>query len=509
MYNRQNMEKRQRFSIRKLTVGTCSVIIGAFFFGTLQPVSATEAAATEVVATAVENTPASEAATAEEKPAVESGAEATEVAPKEEKEVVSSEAANTEATDKVEEKATQAAATEKEEAKPAEAKPAEEKPAAEATGETREATAEVKKEWDSVSRVKGNVEVVEEGGVRYNKLTSTTANDNGANEALFEKAGLQADAEGNVSVDLTFKANSLPAETRFGVYVKYKDNDNNIFVGYDKGGWFWQYKGPGVNTWYSKTRVEAPNAGEENHLSIVYKKDGQLNATNNGQSLFSTEVVPEAVKNALADVNKVYLKAGTYGTELSSVSIKADNQDNIKPEEETPAVDDGFRRNDQNVHYETLQSEQLKAIIDTAFPRVKEYELDGKTLTGQVQKLDKMSINGVLVTPEVQYRKIDDTTAEYVMTVRNDDEFINAEITVKLQLVSNEMHFDVTKVVNKNNVEMGKPVDNVRKLIQTIEFPGNTLVSVGSNKQNAKFDGAQMSTNTHRAGDYHLDLKTG
>ncbi len=240
MYKHKNMEKRQRFSIRKLTVGTCSVIIGAFFFGTLQPVSATEAAATEVVATAVENTPASEAATAEEKPAVESGATATEVTPKEEKQAVSKEAANTEATDKVEEKATEAA-TEKAEAKPAEAKPAEEKPAAEATGETREATgetreatAEVKKEWDSVSRVKGNVEVVEEGGVRYNKLTATEANDNGANEALFEKAGLQADAEGNVSVDLTFKANSLPAETRFGVYVKYKDNDNNIFVGYDR-----------------------------------------------------------------------------------------------------------------------------------------------------------------------------------------------------------------------------------------------------------------------------------
>ena len=45
------------------------------------------------------------------------------------------------------------------------------------------------------------------------------------------------------------------------------------------------------------------------------------------------------------------------------------------------------------------------------------------------------------------------------MKVRNDDEFINAEITVKLQLVGNEMHFDVTKVVNKNNVEMGKPID--------------------------------------------------
>ena len=61
MYKHKNMEKRQRFSIRKLTVGTCSVIIGAFFFGTLQPVSASEVAGTEVVATATENAPNHEA----------------------------------------------------------------------------------------------------------------------------------------------------------------------------------------------------------------------------------------------------------------------------------------------------------------------------------------------------------------------------------------------------------------------------------------------------------------
>ena len=544
MNKHKNMEKRQRFSIRKLTVGTCSVIIGAFFFGTLQPVSATEVAGTEVVATATENAPNHEAVqnteeksgevvsevtaadtqtpknSSEEKPVTEAsakeGTEATsqggtgEVTNKEEK---ATEATATEhvETGKTETGAKAEEAKEKED-KTVEKKSEEEKAATATTGENREATEKTAptKEWDSSSRVKGKVEVVEEGGVRYNKLTSTSSNDNGANEALFEKQGLQADEEGNVNIDLTFKANTAPAETRFGVYLKYKDNDNNIFVGYDKGGWFWQYKGPGVNTWYSKTRVEAPAIGEENHLSIVYKKDGQLNATNNGQNLFSTEVVPEAVKNALAGIKKVYLKAGTWGSELTSVSIKADNQENVRQDNEpNNPVDDGLARNDQDVHYETLQSETLKAIIDTAFPRVKEYELDGKTLTGQVQKIDKMSINGVLVKPEVQYRKIDDKTAEYVMTVRNDDEFINAEITVKLQLVGNEMHFDVTKVVNKNNVEMGKPVDNVRKLIQTIEFPGNTLVSVGSNKQNAKFDGAQMSTNTHRSGDYHLDLHSG
>ena len=544
MYKHKNMEKRQRFSIRKLTVGTCSVIIGAFFFGTLQPVSATEVVGTEVVATATENAPNHEAVQNTEEKSGEAVSEVTATdtqTPKnssEEKPVTEASAKEgTEATSQggtgevtnKEEKATEATATEhvetgktetgakaeeakEKEDKTVEKKSEEEKAATAATGENKEATEKTAptKEWDSSSRVKGKVEVVEEGGVRYNKLTSTSSNDNGANEALFEKQGLQADEEGNVNIDITFKANTAPAETRFGVYLKYKDNDNNIFVGYDKGGWFWQYKGPGVNTWYSKTRVEAPAIGEENHLSIVYKKDGQLNATNNGQNLFSTEVVPEAVKNALAGIKKVYLKAGTWGTELTSVSIKADNQENVRQDNEpNNPVDDGLARNDQDVHYETLQSETLKAIIDTAFPRVKEYELDGKTLTGQVQKIDKMSINGVLVKPEVQYRKIDDKTAEYVMTVRNDDEFINAEITVKLQLVGNEMHFDVTKVVNKNNVEMGKPVDNVRKLIQTIEFPGNTLVSVGSNKQNAKFDGAQMSTNTHRSGDYHLDLHSG
>ena len=452
------MEKRQRFSIRKLTVGTCSVIIGAFFFGTFQPVSSNEANGTEVTETVVVNTPKSDAVSSGESNSGVQGAIESSL------------------------------------------------------GENREANrnTEVKNEWTSVSTVKGNVEIIEEGGVRYNKLTSTLQNDNGGREALFEKEGLQVDEEGNVTIDLTFKANSNPDQTRFGVYLKYKDNGNNIFVGYDKGGWFWQYKGPNVDTWYSKTRIPAPAAGVENRLSISYKKDGQLNATNNGESLFSTVIVPEAVKNALTDVKKVYLKAGSWGEELTSVSIKTDNQANVKPDNDNSGVvNDGLARNDQDVRYETLQSEVLKSIIDTEFPRVKEYELDGKTLTGQVQKIDKVSINGVLVKPKVQYRKLNNSTAEYVMTLKNEEEYIDAEITVKLELVGNEMHFDVTKIVNKNNVEMGKSIDNVKKLIQTIEFPGNTLVSVGSNKQDAKFDGAQMSTNTHERGDYHLDLKTG
>ena len=56
---------------------------------------------------------------------------------------------------------------------------------------------------------------------------------------MFEKEGLTVDANGNATVDLTFKEESETGKSRFGVFMKFKDTDNNVFVGYDQGGWFW------------------------------------------------------------------------------------------------------------------------------------------------------------------------------------------------------------------------------------------------------------------------------
>ena len=82
------------------------------------------------------------------------------------------------------------------------------------------------------------------------KLASTAHNDNGKNPALFEKEGLTVDENGNATVDLTFKEESETGKSRFGVFMKFKDTDNNCFVGYDQGGWFWEYKtnGSGLGT---------------------------------------------------------------------------------------------------------------------------------------------------------------------------------------------------------------------------------------------------------------------
>ena len=387
--------------------------------------------------------------------------------------------------------------------KPAENKPAENKPAETKPTESKEVTPE----WQTVARreQQGAVAIREENGVRYNKLSSTDQNDNASKPALFEKQGLTVDANGNANIDLTFKEESETGKSRFGVFLKFKDTNNNVFVGYDKSGWFWEYKTPGNSTWYQGGRVAAPVNGSVNHLTISLKSDGQLNATNNDTKLFDTVTLPSAVNDKLKDEKKIVLKAGTYNSsERTIVNVKTDNQEGVKSDQESTKKEKGDTVDDSNVKYDTIQSTVLKAVIDQAFPRVKEYVLNGSKLPGQVQPINQVVINKHTVTPEVSYKKVNETTAEYEMKLRDEPNLINADMTVRLQVVDNQLHFDVTKIVNHNQVTPGQKIDDERKLLSSINFLGNSLVSVSNDQAGAKFDGATMSNNTHISGDDHI-----
>ena len=394
--------------------------------------------------------------------------------------------------------------------KPAENKPAENKPAENKPAETKPSESkEVTPEWKTVEKKEqqGTVIVREEKGVRYNQLASTAQNDNGKKSALFEKDGLTVDDNGNATVDLTFKEESETGKSRFGVFMKFKDTDNNVFVGYDQGGWFWEYKTNGSGLWYQGGRVAAPVNGSENHLTISLKSDGQLNATNNDVKLFDTVTLPSAVNDKLKDEKKIVLKAGTYNSsERTIVNVKTDNQEGVKTDQESTKKEKGDTVDDSNVKYDTIQSTVLKAVIDQAFPRVKEYVLNGNKLPGQVQPINQVVINKHAVTPEVTYKKVNATTAEYDMKLRDEKNLINADMTVRLQVVDNQLHFDVTKIVNHNQVTPGQKIDDERKLLSSISFLGNALVSVSSDQAGAKFDGATMSNNTHVSGDDHIEV---
>ena len=394
--------------------------------------------------------------------------------------------------------------------KPAENKPAENKPAENKPAENKPAeTKEVKPEWKTVDKKEqqGTVAIREEKGVRYNQLASTAQNDNGKNPALFEKEGLTVDANGNATVDLTFKEESETGKSRFGVFMKFKDTDNNVFVGYDQGGWFWEYKTNGSGLWYQGERVAAPVNGSVNHLTISLKSDGQLNATNNDVKLFDTLTLPSAVNDKLKDEKKIVLKAGTYNSsERTIVNIKTDDQEGVKADKEVAEKEKGDEVDDRNVKYDTIESTVLKAVIDQAFPRIKEYVLNGNKLPGQLQPINQVVINKHAVTPEVTYKKVNATTAEYEMKLRDEENLINADMTVRLQVVGNQLHFDVTKIVNHNQVTPGQKIDDERKLLSSISFLGNALVSVSSDQPGAKFDGATMSNNTHVSGDDHIEV---
>ncbi|VRC40929.1 endo-alpha-N-acetylgalactosaminidase [Streptococcus pneumoniae] len=485
--NKGLFEKRCKYSIRKFSLGVASVMIGAAFFGT-SPVLADS-----VQSGSTANLPADLAtalATAKENDGRDFEA------PK-----VGEDQGSPEVTDgpKTEE---ELLALEKE--KPAEEKPKEDKSAA-AKPETPKT---VTPEWQTVEKKEqqGIVTIREEKGVRYNQLSSTAQNDNAGKPALFEKKGLTVDANGNATVDLTFKEDSEKGKSRFGVFLKFKDTNNNVFVGYDKDGWFWEYKTPGNSTWYKGNRVAAPEPGSVNRLSITLKSDGQLNASNNDVNLFDTVTLPGAVNDNLKNEKKILLKAGTYGNDRTVVSVKTDNQEGVKADDTPAQKETGPVVDDSKVTYDTIQSKVLKAVIDQAFPRVKEYTLNGHTLPGQVQQFNQVFINNHRITPEVTYKKINETTAEYLMKIRDDAHLINAEMTVRLQVVDNQLHFDVTKIVNHNQVTPGQKIDDERKLLSSISFLGNALVSVSSDQTGAKFDGATMSNNTHVSGDDHIDV---
>ncbi|HEM3193671.1 YSIRK signal domain/LPXTG anchor domain surface protein [Streptococcus suis] len=371
--------------------------------------------------------------------------------------------------------------------------------------------ADIQPDWRSTSAIKGTVAVKEEGGVRYNALSSTTQNNNGDSIAVFEKAGLEGSPEGNVNLNLEFVERSENNQGRFGVFVKYKDVNNFLFVGYDNLGWFWEYKVNGIGSWLrERTVTTSPVKDSKNTLSISYKSDGQLNATNNDVQLFDTLNLETAVKEALSAEKRVALKLGTFGQQLTKVDIKADDQTGVTPideKEETPTT--AFVVNDAAVAYDELNSGELTAKIDRAFPRVREYTFNGNKVFGQVHSLNSLRINNVKVTPTVTYNKVDDKTAHYVLDVVDEANKINASIKVQIKVEGKELHFDVLEVNNRNQVTYGAEIDDVSKLLQTIAFDENNLVSVASHQTDAKFDGSRMSTHTHRTGDEHIQLQDG
>lgn len=348
-----------------------------------------------------------------------------------------------------------------------------------------------KQQWQSLN---SKVTVIEKNLVRYERLEVLENN----TQARFKKKGFTTSANDNTALNLKFVPVNNKGSLR--LFIHYIDDKNYMSISYDKKGWYWSYQIDGKEEIYQKARVKAPRSESLNELLISMNADGQLDVTNNGVNLFGIVNFPTGVLDKLRQSKEVILELESTEDEKFSVNIVADDQRNLGKSEKDQKPDQGEPIDDSHVQYDTLEAENLLITIDTAYPRIKESIYQGQKMNGQAAPLTEVKMNGLSYKPTVQYKKVDSSTAKYHLTVGSEKEAVYAELTIQIKLEGNEIHFDILNINNLNNP------NDLKKLIETIEFPDNYFVSVSSKEKNSSFDGARMSTNTHISGDTHLEV---
>ena len=121
------------------------------------------------------------------------------------------------------------------------------------------------------------------------------------------------------------KSNSEKKDTRFGVYLGYTDPGNAMFIGYDAYGWFWQkYKdGDGA---YARIAI-SPKKGEETAVDISWTADKKVTVKINGEIKLNEEDCNVASWNS----NKIAIKAGTWGNDVTDITLKEIKYTDQKP----------------------------------------------------------------------------------------------------------------------------------------------------------------------------------
>ncbi|MCX6929265.1 MAG: endo-alpha-N-acetylgalactosaminidase family protein, partial [Verrucomicrobia bacterium] len=126
-----------------------------------------------------------------------------------------------------------------------------------------------------------------------------------------------------------------------------------------------------------------------------------------------------------------------------------------------------------------LSSPELMVRVDTAFPRVVDYQwkASGASFYGQEEALHEVTINGTNYTPKVRCSARGKDVVNYVLGFTT----IKVEITVAMRLSGNVLEFAVT------NIKESGPVK-----VMTIAIPNHSLLSVRSTQPGAAFIGAQV-----------------
>ncbi|GHI00005.1 endo-alpha-N-acetylgalactosaminidase family protein [Neobacillus kokaensis] len=338
--------------------------------------------------------------------------------------------------------------------------------------------AELTNPWVTVSTVGKEVnEIVDQESKIYTRLGTGEGNDNGAKAAIFRKSDAAAKESG--TMEYTFVPETEGSVTRFGFYPHFKDINNFVFIGYDSGGWFWQYKYNGQGTYLQSNRPkDLPQPGNEYKIKIDYN-GATISATLNGTILFDKVTLNDAVKN-LYDAPEA-IKLGRYGTQDSQVLMEIWRSD-VPEETNKPPV------------LNTLKSNYMEVDVDEVFPRVVQYRVGDKVMNGQESPVYKLKVNGKLYTPEVAFDKVNDSEAMYTLTAKDQSKNLDAVFKLSLKVNKNQVIYSFNEIKNAGSAK-----------IETIELPGMNFISVNSSENDANAKLTTLSGDVTKPGD--VDVK--
>ena len=361
----------------------------------------------------------------------------------------------------------------------------------------------------------------------------------------------------------TIRTKEDGTKNRFGFYLGYKDPGNGLFIGFDSGGWFWQTYSNGNGDWFKGNRLPAPKAGEKTEINIHWAEGKAIllvnkqiaftvdyNSIKNNLSkklamkagAYNSELTDVEIKDPDAPSQTYKISGKVIGDNSSAIndarvqlddkvirtkddgafefsglelgkhklSIVAAGYDefekDIKLDGSDVKLDNITLKKSSVFETEKLQTEDMDVVLHKNFPAVSYYtmkKLENHVMDAQSNNIHTVSINGTnveLKDSDVQFTKVSDTEAQYVLSVKDAGHNIDAKISVTITVKKNQLHFDVTKIENKAGEQ--NPV-------QTLYFPENNLVSVNSSQEGATFTGARMSSNTQIPGDKTFAITDG
>ena len=252
----------------------------------------------------------------------------------------------------------------------------------------------------------------------------------------------------------------------------------------------------------------AENAGQsktEETIAMYTVSGTVLDAEDNSPLEDATvRVGTESTKTQADGTFSVAVEAGTYDIAVSAIDYEPTVVTGVTVTDNVNLTEAIHLTKKAVITYEHyIKGGTIQAAVSDQFPQVYQYKLtiDGKerTVAGQAEDLSVIKIDATEITPEMGDVQIHDDYAIYPMTLKNEEESIDLELTVKISVSENDLTWEVTELKKKEGCIK----------INTIEVPNLNLVTITDDQSNAQFMGANVSGDVNASGDEEITFEKG